>query len=78
MKFLYLATRGAEDPTHACMPLFFAKGAKDAGHEVEVVMAGDAVVLFQETTAENTKGVGMPNAKELMASMKELKIPVYG
>lgn len=78
MKFLYLATRGAEDPTHACMPLFFAKGAKDAGHEVEVVMAGDAVVLFHELTAENTKGVGMPNAKELMAVLRDQKIPVYG
>ena len=78
MKFLYLVTRGAEDPTHACMPLFFARGAKDAGHEVEVVMAGDAVVLFHELTAENTKGVGMPNAKELLAGLRENKIPVYG
>ena len=78
MKFLYLATRGAEDPTHACMPLFFAKGAKDAGHEVEVVMAGDAVVLFHEPTAENTKGVGMPPAKELLAFCKENGVPVYG
>lgn len=78
MKFLYLATRGPEDPTHACMPLFFAKGAKDAGHEVEVVMAGDSVVLFQDLSAENTKGVGMPNAKELMGALRNEKIPVYG
>jgi hypothetical protein len=35
-------------------------------------------VLFHELTAENTKGVGMPNAKELMAALRDQKIPVYG
>jgi len=78
MKFLYLATNGPEDPTKASMPLFFARGAKEAGFEVEVVMAGHSVVLFNEPTAENTKGVGMPTAKELLAFCKDNGIPVYG
>jgi predicted peroxiredoxin len=78
MKFLYIATSGSENPTRAGLPFFMAKGAREAGHDVEVILAGDAVVLFHPTVAENVQPVGFPPLKELMAFAQTNGIPVYG
>jgi predicted peroxiredoxin len=78
MKFLYIGTHGSEDPTRAGLNLLMAKGAKEAGHEVEIALQGDAVILFNETVAENVHPVGIPPIKELLTFMRTNKIPVYG
>ena len=54
-----------------------AKGAKEAGHEVEIALQGDAVVLFNETVAENVQPGGLPALKELIAFAGSNGIPVY-
>jgi len=43
-----------------------------------VILAGDAVVLFHPTVAENVQPVGFPPLKELMAFAQTNGIPVYG
>ena len=78
MKFLYIGSYGSEDPTRAGLTFVMAKGAKEAGHDVEVVLQGDAVVLFNEAVAENVHPVGLPSLKELLAFTKTNQIPVYG
>ena len=78
MKFLYLGSYGSEDPTRAGLPFVMAKGAKEAGHEVEVALQGDAVVLFNEAIAGNVQPVGLPSLKELLAFARTNGIPVYG
>ena len=78
MKFLYISSHGTEDPTRATLPFLMAKGAKEAGHDVEVALMGDSVVLFNEGMASSVQGVGMPALKELMQFAKDSKIAVYG
>ena len=78
MKFLYIGSHGSEDPTRAGLNLVMAKGAQEAGHDVEVVLQGDAVVLFNETISDSVQPVGLPSVKELLGFLKENKIPVYG
>lgn len=78
MKFLYIASHGSEDPTRAGLAFMMAKGAKEAGHEVEIALQGDAVILFNPTVAENVQPVGLPSLKELMGFARDNKIPVYG
>ncbi len=78
MKFLYLGSSGSEDPTRAGLNLLMAKGAKEAGHDVEIALQGDAVVLFNETVAANVQPVGLPSVKELLEYMRSNQIPVYG
>jgi len=78
MKFLYIATHGQEDPTRAGLPFLMAKGAKEAGHDVSIALAGDSVVLYNEAIASNVQGVGIPPLKELMQFARDNKIPVYG
>ena len=78
MKFLYIGSHGSEDPTRAGLNLLMAKGAKEAGHEVEVVLQGDAVVLFNEAVGKSVQPVGLPSVEELLGFLKDNKIPVYG
>jgi predicted peroxiredoxin len=78
MKFLYLSSHGPEDPTRAALPLHMAKGAVEAGHSVEVVLQGDAALLFNETIAANVQPVGLPSLNDLLGFARENQIPVFG
>ncbi len=78
MKFMYVATHGSEDPTRATLPFLMAKGAKEAGYDVEIVLMGDSVVLFNETVSSSIQGVGVAALKDLMLFARAGNIPVYG
>lgn len=78
MKFLYVSSYGSEDPTRATLPFLMAKGAKEAGHDAEVALMGDSVVLFNEGMASSVQGVGLPPLKELMQFARDNAISVYG
>lgn len=73
--FIY-ATAGADDPTRAGLPFFIAGGAKEAGHDVEIALAGDATVLVKNTLIENIHPVGLPTMEELWQTIRDLGIPV--
>lgn len=78
MKFFYVSSHGTEDPTRATLPFLMAKGAKEAGHDAEIALMGDAVVLFNDGMASSVQGVGMPPLKELMQFARDNGIPAYG
>ena len=74
---LFIGLHGSEDPTKATFPFLFANGALDAGHQTAIILLGDAVVLMNNTVAENVHGVGFPPLKELMAKVVAAKVPIY-
>jgi predicted peroxiredoxin len=76
-RILIISTHGSEDPTRAGLAFFLAKGAIDAGHRPEIVLAGDASVLARRVVAESVVPVGIPPLKELVATALEHKVPVY-
>lgn len=78
MKFLFSGTFGSEDPTRATLTFLQAKAAHEAGHEVKIALAGDAVVLFNPAVTKNVQGMGLPSFSEIVASVKAAGIPVYG
>jgi hypothetical protein len=53
-------------------------GSLRTGHAVEVVLQGDAALLFNDTIAANVQPVGLPSLRELFAFMREKEIPVFG
>ena len=77
MKMLFVGTHGSESPTHALLPFLSAQGAIDEGHEVELLLMGDAVVLMKEAVAKNTTGVGWPSVAEVFGALVEHQVPVY-
>ncbi|MDP7362203.1 MAG: hypothetical protein QF768_06325 [Candidatus Latescibacteria bacterium] len=71
MKFLFSGTVGSENPTQASLTFVQAKAANDAGNDVTIALAGDAVVLFNPTVAENIQGMGLPAFPDLIKYVKE-------
>jgi len=78
MKTLYLCTTGSSDPTGASIPLHIAaNGSVEVGHDVAIVLGGDATELLSEETANGLEGVGVPPARDLLAKLRENNVPVY-
>jgi len=76
-KILIASTHGSENPTRATLPWLTAKGAIEAGHQPQIVLAGDAAILANRTIAESVLGVGIPPLKELIAFAMEKNVPVF-
>ncbi len=78
MKTLYFCTKGASDPTGASLPLHVAaNGSVEVGHDVAVVLGGDATEILSEETARRLEGVGVPPMRDLLAKLLERAVPVY-
>lgn len=76
-KILYLGTAGSDDPTRAGFPFQWALGARDAGHEAEVFLAGEAVYLMKSTVADAVLPVAMPALKELIDEIVAQRVPIF-
>ena len=77
MKMLFVSTHGSEAPTRATFPLLLAKAAVEEGHEVQLILAGDAGVNIRETVIENIQGVGFPAYKELLSFLVGSKVDIF-
>ena len=78
MKALYFCTTGSSDPTGASIPLHIAaNGSVEVGHDVAVVLGGDATELLSEETANGLEGVGVPPVRDLLAKLSENAVPVF-
>jgi predicted peroxiredoxin len=76
-KFLFVLTRGLEDPIRVTRALQLAKIAKEKGHDVTVFFTDDAVMLCQEGLIEH---VMAPSGDEAVAQFIYLlahKTPFY-
>jgi predicted peroxiredoxin len=76
-KLLITGTHGTDDPTRASMPFHLAKGAKEAGYDVEINLAIDAPVILKDAVRNTLHGVGMPPLTELFQFAVDNKIHVY-
>ena len=52
-KFVFVLTRGLEDPTRVTRTFQLAKVAHENGHEVGLFLTDDAVVLVKEGMIDN-------------------------
>ena len=66
-----------EDPTRAGVAFIMAKGAVEAGHKPEILLAGDAAVLARKVVAESVLPVGLPPLRELAQFAVDHNVPVY-
>lgn len=76
-KILYLGTAGSDDPTRAGFPFQWALGARDAGHEAEIFVAGEATYLMKGTVADAVLPVAMPAFKELIDEVVAQRVPIF-
>lgn len=73
---VHLAT-GPENPTRAALALLVARSAAEAGHEVQVFVAGDGVQLARPATADAVRGVGTGSFAEHWDALVEHGVPIF-
>jgi len=54
-KFLFVMTRGLEDPTRVTRALQLAKVAKEQDHDVNIFLTDDAVVIAKPGMVDQVK-----------------------
>ncbi|MEE9285929.1 MAG: hypothetical protein V3V35_09415 [Dehalococcoidia bacterium] len=74
---LYFSTNGSENPTKAVLPFLGANGAIEAGHEAQIVLFGDAVVVMKDEVANSVVPMGWPPLKDLLATTIKNNVPIY-
>jgi predicted peroxiredoxin len=78
MKFAYVVTTGTDNPTRASLPLHLAaNGSVEVGHEVVVLLAGDATEMLFGENLDQMQGVGVPPVRELLTKLRDHAVPVY-
>jgi predicted peroxiredoxin len=60
---VHIAT-GPENPTRAALGLLVARSALEAGHDVDLFIAGDGVALLRPETLDAGYGIGTGNLRE--------------
>jgi predicted peroxiredoxin len=63
-KLLVHVTCGPEAPTRAALGMLVARAGVDAGHEVSVFLAGDAVQLIRDAVLDSLNGLGTGSLRE--------------
>jgi predicted peroxiredoxin len=76
-KLLFISTCGSENPTKATLPLLLAKAAVEEGHEVKLVLVGDAAVNIRDAVIDAIRGVGLPTYRELFDFAVGKKVDVF-
>jgi predicted peroxiredoxin len=70
-------TWGTDDPTKATIPFHLARGAKQAGIKVRIVLAGDSAELVRSGVAETVRGKGVPPLKEVLDYARDNAIEIH-
>jgi predicted peroxiredoxin len=68
---------GSDDPTKAAFPFSHGLALAEAGHEVQIFLLGEAVVLLRKVVAESVTPVGWPKVAETLDKLAARRIPIY-
>ncbi|HZA20908.1 MAG TPA: DsrE family protein [Actinomycetota bacterium] len=78
MRFVYMVTKGAGDPTLASIPLHMAlNGSVEVGHDVAIVLVGDGTEVILGENPDTLQGVGVPPMRELLDKARAHDVPIY-
>ena len=74
---LIVAATGPTDPTRASVPFHIAvNGARPAGTEVAIALAGDAAELIKPDVIANVVGLGVPPLRDLLDKCIDQEVPI--
>lgn len=74
-KIAFMGTYGSENPTKAVFPFLYANAAVESGHEAQIGLIADAVVLKKDVVANSVMPVGWPPLKEILVTTIKNKTP---
>ena len=76
-KFVFVLTRGLEDPTRVTRTFQLAKAAHENGHEVSLFLTDDAVMVAKEGMVDNIVAPTGDEAGPHLFYLVENKVPIF-
>jgi predicted peroxiredoxin len=77
LKIMMKSAWGSDDPTKAAFPFSHGLALAEAGHEVQIFLLGEAVVLMRKVVAEAVTPVGWPKVGEILDKVAARHIQIY-
>lgn len=77
LKILMKSAWGSDDPTKAAFPFSHGLGLAEAGHQVQIYLLGEAVVLMRKVVADAVMPVGWPAVGEFLGKLKAKDVQIY-
>jgi predicted peroxiredoxin len=77
LKIMMKSAWGSDDPTKAAFPFSHGLALAEAGHEVQIFLLGEAVVLMRKVVAEAVTPVGWPKVADTLDKIAARHIPIY-
>jgi predicted peroxiredoxin len=77
LKILMKSAWGSDDPTKAAFPFSHALALAEAGHEVQIYLLGEAVVLMRKVVADAVTPVGWPTVGEFLNKLAAKHVQIY-
>src|ERR1700686_2775659 len=77
LKILMKSAWGSDDPTKAAFPFSHGLALAEAGHEAQIYLLGEAVVLMGKTVANAVTPVGWPAVGETLDKLAAKHIQIY-
>ncbi len=76
-KFVFVLTRGIEDPTRVTRSFQLAKAAKEQGHEVSLFLTDDAVTLAKKGIIDNVVAPTGDEASGHLFYLIDTDVPIF-
>jgi predicted peroxiredoxin len=77
LKILMKSAWGSDDPTKAAFPFSHGLVLAEAGHEVQIYLLGEAVVLMRKVVADAVTPVGWPPVGEFLNKLAGKHVQIY-
>jgi predicted peroxiredoxin len=77
LKILMKSAWGSDDPTKAAFPFSHALALAEAGHQVQIYLLGEAVVLMRKVVADAVTPVGWPPVGDFLSKLKAKGVTIY-
>ncbi len=77
LKIMMKSAWGSDDPTKAAFPFSHGLALTEAGHQVQIFLLGEAVVLMRKTVANAVTPVGWPPVGDTLDKLAAKHVPIY-
>ena len=77
LKIMMKSAWGSDDPTKAAFPFSHGLALAEAGHEVQIYLLGEAVVLMRKAVANSVTPVGWPPVVDFLNKLAARKVTIY-
>lgn len=77
LKIVMKSAWGSDDPTKAAFPFSHGLALAEAGHQVQIYLLGEAVVLMRKTVADAVTPIGWPPVGETLMKLAARHVSIY-